>query len=96
MNKVYLVCEEYNFEGSYDTETNVFSTKENAKKYFDKIVNVELTESWIRDLVDAKESGDDYCDDELEIDEISLHAYDSRSFDSTDIYIIEKVIDEKE
>lgn len=85
MNKVYLVCEEYGFDGETSTETSVCGTKEKARELFNSIVEREKTKSWVRDAYDS-----DYFD--LQDEDEYFYCYDELNFDETAVYIVEKEI----
>lgn len=91
MRKVYLVIEEYRFEGCNDTNVNTFETKEKAKEEFNKIVERELTESWVSDLI-IDEDDELYEYNKLEQNECDFYAYDSDDDNETSIRIVEKEI----
>lgn len=79
MNKVYIVVEEYYFDGT-GTNVEVFETLEKAKKVFNTKVEFEMKNSWI----------DEYSD--IEKNEKYFHAYDPNDYYETTIYIEEKEI----
>ena len=79
MNKVYVVIEEYYFDGT-ETHIEIFGTLAKAKKHFNKVVKREKDKSWI----------DEYS--EIESEEKYFHAYDPNDYYETTIYIEEKEI----
>lgn len=80
-NKVYVVFEEYCFNG-YESNATIFSTEEKALEYFNKIVDREKSSSWIRD-------DDNYIETDMAHD---FYAYDDVNGDSTCIFMREKEI----
>lgn len=81
MNKVYVVVEEYFFDGT-ETEITIFDNFEKAKEHFDRVVIRERTNSWVKHLTE----------EEMEQEETYFHAYDNNDYYETTIYIVEKEI----
>lgn len=81
INKVYVVVEEYFFDGT-ETELTIFDTFEKAKECFDKVVIRERTTSWVERL----------NEEEMEQEETYFHAYDNNDYYETTIYVVEKEI----
>lgn len=87
MENIYLVVEQYGYDGEDEYKTTCFSTKEKAKEFFDKRVDDEKTSSWIKDCINDPYS---YCD--IVEEDYYFHIYNDLSFDETTIYIVEKEI----
>ena len=81
MNKVYVVFEDY--DNGRETQSTIFSTKEKAQAYFDKIVDRETTQSWI------KEDYTNYCETDTTT---NFYAYDDYTGSATSIFWREKEI----
>ena len=79
MNKVYVVIEEYYFDGT-ETHIEIFGTLEKANEHFNRVVERECATTWI----------DEDCD--IEREEKYFHAYDPSNYYETTIYIEEKEI----
>lgn len=89
--KVYEVIMHWAFDGDENVETHIFSTKEKAQEYFNKLVKDEKETSWLRDyFVNGTPNDlDFYADD-------SDSFYASLWSDKTFIDIWEKEVDENE
>ena len=97
MEKVYVVVEEYVFDGT-EINVTIFSTLEKAKEHFNKVVETEEKNSWIADLInelaDKENNGFDIdnFDSYIEKEDTYYHAYDNNDYYETTIYIEEKEI----
>lgn len=87
MKKVYVIIEEYCFDGSYETETTVCNSKQTALEVYEKIVKNEKENSWIRDAIN-----NDNPQFDLDEDDGYFYCYDNCNYDFTAIQIKEKEI----
>lgn len=86
-NKVYVLREEYYFEGDVESNCTIFDTFEKAKVAFEERAKIEKEQSWINQL-------DDEDLETMKSDESDtyLHAYDSSNYYSTTVWVEEKEI----